>query len=269
MNDIRHCGNADAFVSYLYGELDDAGRRAFEAHLAACETCAGEIEGLRSVRTTLAGWDPPETILGFQVVRDPAPVAARRSRWSWLQMPAWAQLAAASLVIGIATGLSGIEVRYDAGGLVVRTGWNKTPAPVAAQATPARSTAATPWKTDLAALEQQLRREFHQPVSLSQPASTGSQVARVALTGGSRMSDDEFLRRVRSLIEASEQRQQRELALRLTEVVRDMETQRRADLTRVANGMGVIEGRTGAAVAQQREVLNYLMRVSQRQDPPR
>jgi len=70
---------------------------------------------------------------------------------------------------------------------------------------------------------------------------------------------------VRELIEASETRQQREMALRIAQVVRDMDSQRRADLARVADGIGVLEGRTGAAVAQQREMMNYLMRVSQKQ----
>ena len=79
------------------------------------------------------------------------------------------------------------------------------------------------------------------------------------------MSDAELLARVRQLIEASETRTDREMALRLAQVVRDVDTQRRADMTRVADSFGVLEGRTGAAVAQQREMMNYLVRVSQRQ----
>ncbi len=79
------------------------------------------------------------------------------------------------------------------------------------------------------------------------------------------MSDGEFMARVKQLIEASETRTQREMALRMTEMVRDMDTQRRADMRRVADGLGVLEGRTGAVTAQQREMMNYLMRVSQRQ----
>jgi hypothetical protein len=54
------------------------------------------------------------------------------------------------------------------------------------------------------------------------------------------------------------------MALRLAEVVRDIDTQRRADMRRVADGLGVLEGRTGAVTAQQREMMNYLLRVSQR-----
>jgi hypothetical protein len=36
-------------------------------------------------------------------------------------------------------------------------------------------------------------------------------------------------------------------------------------LARVADGIGQLEGRTSAAVAQQRELANYILRVSQRQ----
>ena len=62
----------------------------------------------------------------------------------------------------------------------------------------------------------------------------------------------------------SEQRQQKELALRLTQVLTDVESQRRADLVRIEQNMGQIEGLTGQEAARQREMLNYLMRVSQR-----
>ena len=72
-----------------------------------------------------------------------------------------------------------------------------------------------------------------------------------------------MLRRVQALIEQSEQRQQRELALRLAQVVRDVDAQRRADLLRVDQNLGQLEGQTGAAAAQQRELLNYLVRVSE------
>ena len=69
---------------------------------------------------------------------------------------------------------------------------------------------------------------------------------------------------MRQLIAESEQRQQNQLALRTAQVVRDFDTQRRADLTQIQNSFGQIEGLTGAEVKEQRQMLNYLMRVSQR-----
>ena len=71
--------------------------------------------------------------------------------------------------------------------------------------------------------------------------------------------------RVRTLIEESEQRQQRELALRTAELVRDFDSQRRIDLAQIQRNFGQIEGLTGAEVREQREMLNYLIRASQQQ----
>jgi hypothetical protein len=218
------------------------------------------VASLRAVREDMGAWTPPETVLDFRIVRDPEPV---KSRWGWMStMPAWAQLAAASLVIGVAAGLSGLDVQYGKDGFTVRTGWNRQAE--LRQAGAASLTSAggedAPWRADLAALQEQMRSEFRQPV-----ASQAAAPVSTAAGGGRAMSDEEWMARVKQLIEASETRTQREMALRMAEVVRDMDTQRRADLRRVADGLGVLEGRTGAVTAQQREMMNYLMRVSQKQ----
>jgi hypothetical protein len=112
------------------------------------------------------------------------------------------------------------------------------------------------------ALQEQLRNELRPPSE-----TPAARPVSAAAPGGSKaMSDEEFMSRVKKLVEASETRTQREMALRMAEMVRDMDTQRRADMRRVADGLGVLEGRTGAVTAQQREMMNYLMRVSQKQE---
>ena len=268
MSDRRFCGNVEVLMSYLYEEDDSVERQAFEAHLADCEACAGEVRAMRAVRGGLAAWTPPETVLDFRVVREPA---SRPRRLGWLaipQMPAWAQFAAATLVVGVAVGISGLEVRYDQQGWTVRAGWSKQAPVSTAAAAPAgtgvqsATTAAdAPWRTELAAFEQKLRSELR-------PADAGvaDPSMRQASNAGPRppLSDQQFMARVRDLIDASETRQQREMAVRIAQVTRDFDTQRRTDLARVVDGMGALEGRTGAAVAQQRELLNYLVRVSQK-----
>jgi hypothetical protein len=70
------------------------------------------------------------------------------------------------------------------------------------------------------------------------------------------------LRQVRTMIDQSEAKQQRELALRLADVVRDFDTQRRADLLQVQQNLGQLEGQTGEAVARNRDLLNYIVRTS-------
>jgi len=259
MNETRYCGNPDVLMSYVYEDGDEQERLAFDAHLGRCERCAKDVAELRAVRRDMAAWTPPETVLGFRIVRAPEP---ERGRWAWLRpaaMPAWAQLAAASLVVGIAVGVSGLEIRYDRAGVVVTTGWGRTAAKAAAVVPAAAATAAdAPWRAELAAVQEQLRGEIRQASAPAggQPASAGA---------GPSTRDAELLARVRQLIEASETRTDREMALRLAQVVREVDTQRRADMTRVADSFGVLEGRTGAAVAQQREMMNNLVRVSQRQ----
>jgi hypothetical protein len=105
-------------------------------------------------------------------------------------------------------------------------------------------------RADLAALEQRLRSEMSQVRATTSPA---------AATGDARV-----LERVSAMIDDSEQRQRRELALRTTEMVRDFDAQRSDDLVRIERTLGQMDGTTGAEVVQQRQMLNYLMRVSQR-----
>ena len=77
------------------------------------------------------------------------------------------------------------------------------------------------------------------------------------------MSEEQMLARVSALLEESEQRQQRELALRTAQVVRDFDSQRQVDLAQIQRNFGQIEGQTGAEVREQRQMLEYLMRVSE------
>ena len=50
--------------------------------------------------------------------------------------------------------------------------------------------------------------------------------------------DEATIRRVRQLIAESEQRQERELAMRFVEFTRDMNMQRRADMQNIGRGFG-------------------------------
>lgn len=76
------------------------------------------------------------------------------------------------------------------------------------------------------------------------------------------MSNAEVLQRVQALIDQSETKQRRELALRVAQVIRDFDTQRQTDLVRIQQGLAQIEGNNAA----DRQLLNYVVRASQRQD---
>ncbi len=253
----------DALVSHLYGELDGSARVAFDRHLVECALCRQDLGALTGVRVQLARWAPPEPARAL--VREPP--ASVASRW-WQQVPVWAQVAAAMLVLGASASVANLNVHYGRDGLTVRTGWMKpaaerasAAAPKSAAAAPAAPTAApAPWRADLTALEQQLRSEFRDQTARASRTTLASTAAATPAIG-----DAEVLRRVRALVEQSEKNQQRELALRVAEVARDVESQRRADLVKIDHSLGLIQNNTGIEVMKQRELLNYLVRVSQKQ----
>jgi hypothetical protein len=251
----------DILVAYLYDDIDPAVRASFDAHLAACSRCRDELAELRGVRAQLGKWAPPEPAAGGQW-----PVTSHRS-W-WRDIPAWAQVAAALLFLGVAAGIANLDVRYNNDGLTVRTGWSKSgvvnpatnvgPTPEAAPskpATPASTVVSAPWRADLTALEQQLRREFR--------AAVVAGGARPVAASNSGASEADMLRRVRTLIDESERRQQTELALRVAGVFRDVNAQRNADLVRINQNLGSFQQNMGAVVKNQQQ-LNYIVqRVSQ------
>jgi hypothetical protein len=248
-------------IAYLYDDIEPAARAEFQAHVAVCEPCRSELQALGGVRTTLARWNPPEPKSLADRSNQQSTITTQQSRW-WKEIPAWAQVAAALLFLGVAAGLANLDVRYDANGLAIHTGWMK-PAAANAAATPAtpaegigiqsQAPASSASTADLAALERRLREEFR-PVTAT--AAAGARPAA---------SDAEILRKVQARIDETERRQQRELALRLAQAVTDFNAQRQADLRKIDSSLNGVQNSLGVEVLKQRQTLNYIMRVNQRQ----
>ena len=252
----------EALIGFLYDDVtgEPAGRALFETHLETCARCQDEIAALRVVRKQLARWSPPEP--GFAVTSRQAAVAGPQvgqPSW-WREIPAWAQVAAALLFLGVSAGLS------------VRTGWLKTPSqpglataisavPIAPAAVAPSGGPAEPWRADLAVLERQLKAELR-AMQLS-AATIAARPQPVRAT-----ADADVLRRARALLDESEKRQQRELALRVAEVMRDVNLQRQADLVKIDRYVGAVESKVGVEVLKNRQKMNQmdiLYRASQRQ----
>jgi hypothetical protein len=260
----------DALIACLYDDGGDTVERArFEVHLATCLRCRDELAALQDVRSQLARWAPPEPAFALTLDSPPpgnpqsrTPHSALRTPQSalawWQQVPAWAQVAAALLFLGVSAALANLDVRYDANGLQVRTGWMQPSAGVATGREPvaaaplAAAAGAAPWRADLAALEQQLKSDMRsvQSSAAQRPASA---------------PDADVVRRLRVLIEESEKRQRRELALRVAEVMRDVAAQRQADLVKIDRTLGVVQNNLGVEVMRDRQRLDILYRASQRQ----
>ena len=111
------------------------------------------------------------------------------------------------------------------------------------------------WKERLHLLDTRLQ----QLEQSNRPITAASERQNTA----ARMSDAEILREVRKIIAESETRQQRELALRVTQVVRDVDAARVGDLARVEQGLRQIQGLTDAELIRHRDTLNHLLRVTQ------
>jgi hypothetical protein len=189
-------------------------------------------------------------------------------------MPTWAQVAAAALFVGVGIGLANVDVRHDASGWRVRSGWSK---PVDALAPPVASAVQTgadaPTHAELTALEARLRAEISRTNSTNTPGAANS--ANVGdfknpanlknpenpenPANPGNLGPPELLRRVRTLIDESERRQQRELALRIGEMLRDVNGQRQADLAQIQRSLGVIQSNTGVEMMRQRETINNIL----------
>jgi anti-sigma factor RsiW len=250
MNETVICGDHEALMSYLYDECAPHERRVISAHVAICNACAEELMALGATREQLALWAPPDVQLGFRIVSDARRSASaqatgrdgatilRPPSWWRQPMPAWGQAAAAVLIFATGVTLG-----------VMRAAAPAAERPALLQTNATNSSVS---KAELVALEQRLRSEISQShaVSTSVAATTPA--------------DTHILQQVRTMIDESEQRQRRELVLRAAEMVRDFDAQRNDDLARIERTLGQMDGTTGVEVAQQRQMLNYLMRVSQR-----
>ena len=229
-----------ALVAYLYDDLDAAERVAFERHVNSCLTCRGELADFRGVRSTLAKWNPPEP---RTTNSEP------RTSW-WYHVPVWAQVAAAMLVLGVSASIANLNIRYDrTQGLNITTGWSK-PAPVAAQ--PAAD--AAPWRAELASLQNELRSEIR-----AQASTVGATAASSTTSG-----DAEVLRRVRAMLDEHDKSEQKELALRLTQMQIDVNAQLDADRRRNNDNFRNVTQTYGNQILKQQQQINYLLPASQR-----
>ena len=245
----------ELLVGYLYDELIGSERARFEAHVRACAECRDELAGLRQTRAHLTLWAPPEPDFGFQIVRGAA-APARATRIASLRT--WGLAAAAMLLLAVSAAIANVEVRYDANGFVVRTGWSREAAPSnmatrneAAPTSPAGN-ASELLKEHLTALDRRLAQ-----VEAARAASPPVQVERPG------MSDAELIRTVRQLLAESETRTERAMARRVGQLWTDVGAMRAADLARIEQSLRQVQGVTNAELIQYRDTLNRLLHVSQ------
>ena len=246
------CDDKQTLIAYLYGEADHEMRQAVDAHLASCAACAAEVMALGDVRSELGLWVEPDAELDFTIVKKsqlPANNVLRPARW-WQTVPGWTQAAAAILVLAAGASIANLQIKSGPEGFSVSTGWMapavNEPAGLEAAGPRVETPAASEWKNELASLERALRSEIQTVRAQDAPAATRAPI------------DDATIRRVQQLINESEQRHERALAMRLIDFQRDINLQRRADLQTISRGMVNYDEQ----LQRQRQYINNVMRVS-------
>ena len=179
MNEVvcRYPGDREqAIVAYVYGDIDSGERARFDAHLPTCARCRTEVAALTGVREEIGRWAPPEPA---SLLASHQPPAASHRSW-WRDVPAWAQVAAAALFLGVGAGLANIDVRHDASGWRIRSGWSKPVDAVASApgASAVQAAEPAPTRAELTALEARLRAEIGRTNSTR--VSNAANVATVA-----------------------------------------------------------------------------------------
>ena len=257
----------ERLVSYLYDDLGDAERATFDRHLRECAECREELNALRGVRADLISWTPPQPDFGFRVVREPKVVAMPARSWRAWYTPAAGLAAAAVLVLAVASAIARVEIHSGPDGFTVRTGWSafapgndgSLGQPAAARQIvrgdvllPASVTAEVD-ASMIAMLDRRLR-------ALEQASREPSLVRNASLMAASaRTSDAEVIRRVREMLAQSETKQQGVLALRIAQVLRDVDAQRVEDLKRIQQGLRSVEATVSANEAGHRELTNLIL----------
>ena len=232
------CGDAATLVGYLYGECDALERVRMERHLETCDACATELTELGSARQYLSAWTPPEAALGFRIATErPAPVAPIRLAWWRQPMPAWGQAVAAVALFGLGMAAGGRSIGGSIPG-------------------PTESARATVSADALAQLETRMKQEI--------AALRSAPPAQAPVRASSGAGEEAILRQVRQLIRESEGRQEEAFAVRTAQLARDAEIQRRVDQAQLQQTFSQMQGTTSEEVRRQREMLNYLVNVSQR-----
>jgi len=241
---MHMCDSKELLVGFLYDEIDSVSKRSFERHLLTCADCRDELAELGATREQIALWAPPDADLGFRIVRGATEPVPSRARWFSFS-PAWGLAAAAIVMLAIGAAIANLDVRYGADGLAVRTGWNHA---ADAQA----GVTQVDWKAQAQELDRRLR-DLEQSASARPAVQTAS---------ASDLSDAELLQRVRDIVGQSETRQQRAVATRLTELMREVDAQRRLDLVTIGQSMTRLENSSGVTNKVVQRLSNQLVRTA-------
>jgi anti-sigma factor RsiW len=253
--------NKEQLVTYVYEELGGSERAEFEHHLSECAECREELAELRGARYQLASWAPPQPEFNFHIVRGAAaPVMPLAPRRRLAFVPQWALSAAAALLlIAGAAAVANLEVRYGQDGLIVRTGWMKSPVAAVPASTLAPATG-QPQAVPAGATSEQLRGDIDALAARLQDIEQtyGAQLARLGAPARAAITVPEL----RKILAELESRQRTEMALQVAQVWKDFNAARVTDFTRLQDVVSRAQGVTNQQLRQHRDSIETLYRTA-------
>ncbi len=239
----------ELLVGYLYDDMAP-GRAADDGSASAhVRGLPGRADGPARHPDDAERVDAADARPGVPV-RPAGPAPAPRAR-AWTVSPAWGLAAAAVLVLSVASAIANVEVKY--GPRAERPHRRGAHRPRRQPPPPA-----SPVQTVSAPGEAELRRQLPTWASgstLSKPADGDPAVLTSVHTPAAATGD---LRAVRQLIADSENRQEQELARRISQVLRDVEGARRVDFDRTQRALAEVQGVVDTTIIRQREIENVL-----------
>jgi hypothetical protein len=118
----KDCEHGEALVAYLYGEANAKENAAFEAHLASCRACAGELEAFSGARLAIGDWkskdfdrlQTPPIEIPYETAAQTNEVTGVKDSWLpavirdllSLSPRGWSLAAASFAIIAIAAGIA-------------------------------------------------------------------------------------------------------------------------------------------------------------------
>ncbi len=162
-----HCDDTATLVAFVYDDIEPLEKAAVSRHLVECARCRDEVAALGGVRQALGAWSPPVPELRFTVVPESAVSNVVRPHVpAWQTVPRWAQLVAATLALAVGASVANVQVRHDATGWTITTGWMAPAAPAQTVAAPT-GVDARQFQMAMTALEQSLHNHHRSTFSNS------------------------------------------------------------------------------------------------------
>jgi anti-sigma factor RsiW len=127
----HNCGQENALVAFLYGELNDVESRTFQRHLSDCAECNAELADFKKVRNSVVAWRN-ESLGGLlspaqanpPIISERKPSALATLREFFNLSPLWMKgaLAFASVLFFLFAGLAILRLRDTPAPIVATPG---------------------------------------------------------------------------------------------------------------------------------------------------